>query len=144
MLTPSKKGQYALRALYELARRRGEGPTKISAIAEAQRIPRRFLEVILHQLKGSGLVASKRGYYGGYLFVKTPKQVSVGDILRYFEKDLGASRCIACVSKSICPFIEECVFSSLWEKVKAATLQIYDETTIQDLLDSNEPGMITE
>lgn len=65
MLTPLKKGQYALRAVYELAKRQGQGPTKISAIAEAQAIPHRFLEVILHQLKGSGLVASKRGFYGG-------------------------------------------------------------------------------
>ena len=66
MLIPHKRGQYALRAIYELAKRMGEGPIKISDIASAQGIPRRFLEVILNQLKGSGIVKSKRGFYGGY------------------------------------------------------------------------------
>lgn len=144
MLTPSKKGQYALRALYELARRIDDGPTKISTIAEAQKIPRRFLEVILHQLKGSGMVTSKRGFYGGYILTKQPRQVTVGDVLRYVEKDLDASRCVACVTQSVCPFFDECAFSSLWDKVKKATFTIYDETTIQDILDCNEPTMTME
>lgn len=138
MLTPSKKGQYALRALYELARRRDQGPTKISVIAEAQRIPRRFLEVILHHFKGSGLVVSKRGFFGGYSLARSPEQITVGDVLRYLQKDQDAARCIACVSSKTCPFTEACAFSSLWQKVKTAAFKIYDETTIQDLLDINE------
>jgi Rrf2 family protein len=138
MLTPSKKGQYALRALYELARRMDQGPTKISVIAEAQRIPRRFLEVILHHFKGSGLVVSKRGFYGGYALAKSPDDITVGDVLRYLQKDQEASHCIACVSSKACPFTEACAFSTLWQKVKTAAFQIYDETTIQDLLDINE------
>ena len=143
MLRPSKKGQYALRALYELARRRDQGPTKISIIAETQKIPRRFLEVILHQMKGSGLVISKRGFYGGYTLARAPSQVTVGEVLRYLERDLDAARCIACVSRTSCPFFKDCAFSSLWEKVKAATFKIYDETTIQDLLDGNKPMTTT-
>ncbi len=145
MLTPHKKGQYALRALYELAKRNDEGPTKISTIAEEQAIPRRFLEVILNQLKGSGIVASKRGFYGGYFLVKSPEKITVGDILRYLQKDMDSSRCIACVSQKACPFLDRCAFSVLWLKVKAAAYKIYDETTMQDLLDTNEPGeMIVE
>ncbi len=140
MLTPPKKGQYALRAVYELAKRKGEGPTKISTIATAQAIPRRFLEVILNQLKGSGIVESKRGFYGGYSLVGTPAQTTVGDILRYMQKDQDQSRCIACVSKKTCPFIDQCAFSSLWHRVKAAAYRIYDATTMQDLLNANEPG----
>lgn len=138
MLTPSKKGQYALRALYELARRRDRGPTKISVIAEAQHIPRRFLEVILHHFKGSGMVVSKRGFFGGYALAKSPEEITVGDILRYLQKDQDTSRCIACVFSKACPFTEDCAFSSLWQKVKTVAFQIYDETTIQDLLDINE------
>ena len=145
MLTPSKKSQYALRALYELARRMDKGPTKISVIAEAQRIPRRFLEVILHHFKGSGLVVSKRGFYGGYALAKPPEKITVGDVLRYLQKDQdAATRCIACVSSKACPFTEACAFSTLWQKVKTAAFQIYDETTIQDLLDINESAGKTE
>jgi Rrf2 family protein len=138
VLIPHKKGQYALRAIYELAKRKGEGPTKISDIAIAQAIPRRFLEVILNQMKGSGIVASKRGFYGGYVLAKSPDQVTVGDVFRYLQKDQHRSSCIACVAQKACPLLERCAFSNLWHDVKAAAFQIYDETTMQDLLDANE------
>ena len=140
MLAPNKKGQYALRAVYELAKRRDEAPIKVSAIAEAQAIPPRFLEVILHQLKGSGLVASKRGFYGGYTLTKSPAKITVGDILQFMQKDIGDAKCLACVSRKACPFIDNCVFSALWHKARAATFTVYNTTTLQDLLDANGPG----
>ncbi len=142
MLTPSKKGQYALRAIYELAKRKDDGPVKISIIADAQAIPPRFLEVILNQLKGSGLVASKRGFYGGYSLTKEPSKISVGDVLRFLQKEMEASHCIACVSKQACPFQDDCAFSSMWHRVKAAAYKIYDETTMQDLLNANTSGAV--
>ncbi len=144
MLTPPKKGQYALRAIYELAKRKGEGPTKISTIATAQTIPLRFLEVILNQLKGSGIVESKRGFYGGYSLVGTPAQTSVGDVLRYMQKDESQSRCIACVSPKACPFLDRCAFSLLWHKVKTVAYRIYDDTSMQDLLNANELGVLAD
>jgi Rrf2 family cysteine metabolism transcriptional repressor len=104
MLVPPKKNQYALRAIFELAKHMDQGPIKISDIATAQSIPLRFLEVILNQLKASGIVDSKRGFYGGYFLVKPPNQVSVGDVLRFLSRDLSPSDCIACVSKTSCPF----------------------------------------
>lgn len=138
MLIPQKRGQYALRAIYELAKREGRGPTKISEIATAQAIPRRFLEVILHQLKGSGIVASKRGFYGGYFLTKPPDEISIGDVFRYLYKGQDGPGCIACVSQNTCPFSERCAFSDLWHRAKEAAYRIYDETTIQDLLTANE------
>jgi Rrf2 family cysteine metabolism transcriptional repressor len=138
MLAPNKRGQYALRAIYELAKRRDEAPIKISAIAKAQAIPLRFLEVILHQLKGSGLVKSKRGFYGGYTLAKQPSDISVGDILEYMQRNIGDDRCLACVSRKACPFIDQCVFSELWQKAKAASFKVYNATTVQDLLDANK------
>lgn len=138
MLIPHKKGQYALRAIYELAKREGEGPTKISDIANAQAIPQRFLEVILNQLKGSGIIASKRGFYGGYFLTKAPDQVSVGDIFRYMQRDKNNLNCLACVAQKSCPFLGQCAFSDMWQQVKAAAYEIYDKTTMQDLLNANE------
>ncbi len=129
-----------MRAVYELAKRKGDGPTKISTIAKAQAIPLRFLEVILHQLKGSGIVESKRGSYGGYYLVGSPAKTSVGDVLRYIQKDRTSAKCIACVSEKACPFLDRCAFSSLWHKVKTAAYRIYDETSMQDLLNAHEPG----
>jgi Rrf2 family protein len=135
MLVPPKKNQYALRAIFELAKHMDQGPVKISEIAAAQAIPLRFLEVILNQLKASGIVDSKRGFYGGYFLVKPPDQVSVGDVLRFLSKKRSDSDCIACVSKTICPFDGRCAFSSMWIRVKEAAFNIYDETSFQDLID---------
>ncbi|MEE4113711.1 MAG: Rrf2 family transcriptional regulator [Desulfobacteraceae bacterium] len=135
MLVPPKKNQYALRAIFELAKHMDQGPVKISDIAAAQSIPLRFLEVILNQLKASGIVDSKRGFYGGYFLVKPPNQVSVGDVLRFLSRELSPSDCIACVSKTSCPFDGRCAFSSMWIRVKQAAFDIYDETSFQDLID---------
>ena len=140
MLIPPKKNQYALRAIFELAKHTDQGPVKISDIAKAQSIPRRFLEVILNQLKGSGLVDSKRGFYGGYFLVRSPEKISVADVLGYLNRDLPGPDCIACVSKNNCPFDGGCAFSSLWMEVKKAALCIYSQTSFQDLIDREKAG----
>ena len=138
MLVPPKKNQYALRAIFELAKHMDQGPVKISEIAAAQSIPLRFLEVILNQLKASGIVDSKRGFYGGYFLVKPPEEVSVGDVLRFLNRELPVTDCIACVSKTSCPFDGRCAFSSMWIRVKQAAFNIYDETSFQDLIDREQ------
>ncbi len=136
-ITP-KKNQYALRAIFELAKHRGKGPKKISEIAEAQAIPLRFLEVILSQLKGSGLVESKRGFYGGYYLTRSPEKISVGDVLRFMDRPLKSDYCLACISKSNCPFSGKCAFASMWNRVNEAIFKIYDGTTIRDLLNKEK------
>jgi len=138
MVKTQKKNQYALRAIFELAKHQGEGPIKILAIAKAQGIPVRFLEVILSQLKGSGLVKSKRGFYGGYILNRHPEDITVGDIFRYMLRSLESAKCIACVSGNSCPFSGNCAFASMWHKVNEAIFKIYDETTIQNLLEEEK------
>ncbi len=132
----TKRNQYALRALYELAKRKGDGPIKISDIAKAQAIPTRFLEVILGQLKGSGFVRSKRGYYGGYELLPEPGELTVGDLMRYMQREEEQVECTALVPESNCPFKGGCAFFPMWSKVKAAIFQVYDETSFQDILDA--------
>ena len=134
MLRSQKKEQYALRALLELAKHKGKGPQKISEIARAQAIPPRFLEVILSQLKGSGLVDSKRGYYGGYFLVRKPDQITVGEVLLFLLGGDDPAHKISCMSKKDCPFECDCAFVPMWEKVNQAIFKIYDETTFADLI----------
>ncbi|MFZ5568897.1 MAG: RrF2 family transcriptional regulator [Thermodesulfobacteriota bacterium] len=134
----TQKSQYALRALYELARRRGDGPVKISEIAGAQKIPHRFLEVILSQLRRSGMVDSKRGYHGGYVLSREPEKISVGDVLRFLQQTTSPEQCIACETKYNCPFMGDCVFMPMWNKVRMAIFDIYDKTTIQELLTTDK------
>ncbi|MCP4694748.1 MAG: Rrf2 family transcriptional regulator [Desulfobacterales bacterium] len=136
MFIVQKKNQYAIRALFELGKHWGKGPVKISEIAKAQAIPPRFLEVILSQLKGSGLVTSKRGFYGGYSLVPPPDQVTVGALLRFMEGDDIVLDCMNCDPGKECPFDNKCAFLPMWRKVKTAIFKIYDETSLQDLMEN--------
>ncbi len=130
----TQRNQYALRAIVELARRVGMGPVKVSEIAKAQAIPLRFLEVILGQLKGSGLVDAKRGYYGGYFLLRQPEDITVGSVVRFLQGEPDLKECQSCISNRQCPFENNCAFASLWSRVNEAVFNIYDETTIKDLV----------
>jgi Rrf2 family transcriptional regulator, cysteine metabolism repressor len=135
MFKPQKKDQYALRAILELAKRKGGGPIKISEIAEAQKIPLRFLEVILNQLKGSGFVLSKRGFHGGYRLVPAARDITVGDIFRFMQGDRETILCVASDAHAHCDQFGECALAPFWCRVQETIYRICDETTIQDLLD---------
>ena len=132
----SQKCQYALRAVFEVAKRANEGPIKIHAIAAAQAIPPRFLAAILHQLKRGGFVQSRRGAEGGYLLAKDARQISVGDIIRFIEGPILPVACIASDQQTTeCPLNTQCVFMSMWKDAQRAVKSVYDNTTIQDLIE---------
>jgi len=143
MLVTQKK-QYALRALFELARQQGDEPVKTSTIAEAQAIPLRFLEVIMGQLKRAGIVDSKRGFFGGYTLIQPPDQICVGDVFRMLDKEDNAESCMACASKGNCPFLGDCVFMGLWNQAQQAMDAVYDQTTLQMLIDKDRKESPTD
>jgi Rrf2 family transcriptional regulator, cysteine metabolism repressor len=131
----SQKCQYAVRSVFELAKRQGRGATKISDIAEAQAIPTRFLENILNHLKGGGFVESVRGKEGGYLLARSPKDLTVGEIVRFMEGPLSPVECTAGGKKGACSMLGRCVFLSLWKRAQDALESVYDGTTFRDLVD---------
>ncbi len=131
----SQKCQYALRAVFEVAKRSGEGPIKIDAIAKAQAIPPRFLATILNQLKQGGFVQSRRGSDGGYLMGRSPSGISVGEIIRFVEGPLGPIKCVTENATNNCRLHGSCVFMSMWKEAKVAVENVYDKTSLRDLLD---------
>jgi len=131
----TQKGQYALRALFELAKRGSDAPVKGAEIAEAQAIPPRFLEVILNQLKQSGYVTSRRGAAGGYLLARPPDEVTVGDVLRTIQGPLDPVPCLE-DERTACALYGRCVFLALWQQVGAAVAGVLDGTTLADLVES--------
>jgi Rrf2 family protein len=134
MLITQKK-QYALRAVYELAKHRKKGPIKSAQIAEAQAIPQRFLEIILNRLKHAGILTAKRGYTGGFELNRAPGDITVGDIFKSLEDIDEATLCVSCISKADCPFYGTCAFLPLWTQMQKAIDLICTSTTIQSLLD---------
>ena len=130
----TQKTQYALRAVFELAWRCGEGPIKISEISEKQAIPIRFLEVILNQLKGGGFVDSKRGFDGGYQLVKPPEEISVMAVIRQMREPVGPVHCVSISSGRDCPLGGDCAFLPLWTEVRDSVSHIFETTTFADLV----------
>jgi len=131
----SQKGQYALRALFELAKHYGHGPVKIAEIAEAQAIPARFLEVILSELKRGAFVASKRGREGGYLLDRSPRRMTAGEVIRFVEGPLAPVSCVTGQGGLECPLAGECAFLEMWKEASDALSGVYDGTSLQDLLE---------
>ena len=130
----SQKCQYAIRAIFELAKRHGQGPVKIKDIAEVQAIPMRFLEVILSQLRRSGFVHSKRGADGGYFLAHRPDEIMVGEIVQFVEGPLAPVACMTDKAGAECVLYGNCVFLGLWERASKALSDVYDKTSFQDLV----------
>ena len=133
-MSVSQKCQYALRALFELGRQHGNGPTPISQIAETQVIPPRFLELILGEMKKAGFVQSRRGKRGGYLLARDPARITVGDVIRFIDGPTTPVRCVAPGGDARCPMHGDCAFQGLWQAAREAVEGVYDATTLQDLL----------
>ena len=131
----SQKCQYALRAAFHLAKHHSQGPVKIADIAEAQAIPKRFLEVILGQLKQGGFVASHRGNEGGYTLDRDPSDLTVGEIIRFVEGPIGPVGCMAGDSQEKCPLHGKCVFMPMWVQVRDNLEDVYDNISLQDLVE---------
>ena len=132
----SQKTQYALRAVFELARHYGKGPIKVGDIAQAQAIPPRFLEVILHQLKRTGLVDSRRGNEGGFLLTRPPAQIAVGEVIEFVQGPVGGIQ--ENPSDENGPFHGDYVFFPIWEEVREAISNVYDNNTFGDLLEQQQ------
>jgi Rrf2 family protein len=133
----NQKKQYALRAIYELARHEDGPPLKSAEIAQSQAIPQRFLEIILNQLKHAGIVSAKRGYTGGFRLNRPANEITVRQIFQAFDETCGeATACVSCLLNGDCPFYGDCAFMPLWSELQAAIDQICRNTTVQKLMDS--------
>ena len=131
----SQKCQYGLRAVFELAKRRGNHPTTIGEIASAQRIPPRFLELILGEIRRAGYVESRRGVAGGYMLAGEPSDLTVGDIIRLIEGPLAPVHCIVSEDSEYCPLKGQCAFMGMWVRASHAVEEVYDQTSFQDLIE---------
>ena len=124
----SNKCEYALRAVFELARHRGQQSMKGQEIASAQGIPPRFLEVILVELKNAGFVLAKRGSSGGYVLARPPREITVGQVIDLFQ---GSPQ----VDVTDREHPGGYTLARLWERVHSAVSEVYDETTFEDLVE---------
>ena len=134
-MSVSQKCQYGLRALFELARRRGEGVTRLQDVAAAQAIPQRFLENILNQLRQGGFVESRRGKNGGFTLARAPSATTLLEIISFIDGPIYAFDCEGNDPLHKCPLRGGCIFMPVWAEARAALEKVYAAKTLQDLLD---------
>lgn len=133
----AQKSKYGLRALIVLAKEYGQGPVLISDIAHRERIPRKFLEIILLELRNHGILGSKKGRGGGYFLARPPELVHVGEVLRVLGGPLAP---IPCVSKTAyqrcegCRDERTCGIRIVMKEVRDLTSRIFDSTSLADIL----------
>ena len=127
----SKKCRYGLRAIFELALRGISEPVKIQDIASAQAIPQRFLEVILSELKQGGFVESRRGSNGGYLLSRPAEDLTVGEVISFFQGGGGKG---SKTRKQNDKHRGDYVFSRLWNEVSLAISNVYEATTFSEMV----------
>ena len=121
----SVKGEYALRAIFDLTLQPHGEPVKIADIARRQKIPQKFLELILSGLKQGGFVESRRGAEGGYLLSRTPDRIIVGELIRFME----GSRNGRAGGKDP----PDSPFEGLWNQIDEAVSAVVDHTSFADL-----------
>jgi Rrf2 family cysteine metabolism transcriptional repressor len=118
----SVKSEYALQAIFDLALQPPGEPVKIADIAKRQKIPQKFLELILASLKQGGFVESRRGAEGGYRLAKPADQITIGEVLRFVEDPKKSHR------RADSPFAE------IWERVDHAISEVIDKTSFAELV----------
>ncbi len=141
----SKKSEYALRALLELASHEDRPWLQRYEIAERQNIPLDFLEQILLTLKNAGILSSRRGVNGGYSLIRSPQEITIGQIIRLLDGPLAP---IGCCSKTAyqkcqdCPYAghARCPVQHVMGTVRDAIAGILDHTTLSDFAASLRKG----
>ncbi len=133
----SKKSQYAIKALSYLASRQQEGPVLISEIAAKKKIPIKFLENILLELKKGGILESKKGKGGGYYYKIDPSTVKVSTVLRMINGPIAMLPCVSLYFYERCKDCDEkqCTLHDLMIEVRDVTLAVLENRMLSDLKD---------
>jgi len=134
----SVRGEYALRALLVLTLHyddEKESVVRIQTISEEQRIPKKFLEQILNDLKSLGAVESRRGVNGGYRLARPPQHITLASIVRHVE---GAMAPVSCVSERFyerctCPDEARCPIRDVMKEAREAVVKLMERLTLADL-----------
>ncbi len=132
-MTISTKGRYALRIMIDLSSHIGE-TVKLKDIAARQEISEKYMEQIIAALNKAGYVRSMRGAQGGYQLVKSPKDYTVGMILRLTEGSLAPVDCLF-ENALPCERNGRCAAVEVYKRIYDAVNGVIDNTTLQDLLD---------
>ena len=124
------RADYGARAMIDLAQHYGNGLTQTADIAERQRIPESYLEQLLTTLRKAGLVRSVRGPAGGHELVRSPAELSLGDMLDALD---GVTSPAPCMDDGPCSVMSSCVLQEVWEELAVGYHQVVHGVTFEVL-----------
>lgn|SRR5574341_1154490 len=125
----SSRGEYGLRALYDLAKHYSDGPVPSSDIARRQSIPPNYLNQLLIVLRRSGLIRSERGRNGGHRLARPPHKITLREAVRVLDGTTAPKECVE--DAAVCN--DHCTFCYVWREVKSATDGILANKTLGDV-----------
>ncbi len=135
----SKRGEYALRALIDfgIAHELGRPLLKINELVSKERLPVKFLEQILTQLREAGYIETKRGKAGGYLLAKPAREISLGKVIRLIDGPLAPISCVSVTAyeRCSCPDEDHCGLRMLMLDVRNAIARILDRYVLADVVE---------
>ena len=129
----STKGQYGVKAMFDLAMRYGEDCIPLKQVAESQFIPENYLEQLASQLRKAGLLESVRGPQGGYRLARSPQEITIGEIIRILEGPITLVDCAPEEGQPSCVRAKACVTRNIWAKMAASIAAVVDSITLADL-----------
>ncbi len=132
----SRKTKYGIKALIYIAKQQESVPILISEIAEKENISKKFLELILLDLKNNGILSSKKGKGGGYYLLKSAKDISIASIIRVLDGPIALLPCVSLnfyEKCSDCPSEEKCALNKLMIQVRDNALSVLENKSLYDL-----------
>lgn len=126
----SRKSDYALRALFTLVERYGQGLVSVRELAERNDIPRRFLEQIMLDLKARGWVESIAGRIGGFRLARPPEEITMGEVVRHFDGVLSPIGCVSTTHYEPCSQEAVCRFRRVLLDIRNDTVRHMDRATL--------------
>lgn len=138
----SKKTKYGLKALVYLAKDTQGKPVPIGRISESENISQKFLESILLDLRKYGLLGSKKGKSGGYYLLKPASEIKMTEVIRVLEGPIAMVSCVSLNFYEPCSDCEDeasCSIRLLMLQVRDKALEVYRNSTLEDLLQPANP-----
>ena len=134
----STRGRYGTRLMIELAKNYGNGPLRISEISKSQGITVKYLEQLIIPLKKASLINSVRGPKGGHMLCESPDKITLWEVLNLLESKLTLVDCVT--DETLCDYAGQCVVRPVWGKAYDAMMNVFKETTLDDVLHADKDG----
>jgi Rrf2 family protein len=118
--------------MIQLAEHYGESPVSLKTIEEHQKISRNYLQQLMPPLKNKGLLRVAKGKSGGFMLARPPSEITIGDIIRAQEGEIGLVECVG--EDGLCDFESECPSREIWAEASRRLDEYFDSLSLEDVL----------